>query len=80
MQMPKYMLIASGSVMIPRLDIVLHSDVKERAADDARRIAGHLSKGGYFVFDLFELSEGQDKFVETYRVETLEPIVNVLKR
>lgn len=80
MKMPKYMLIASGSVITPRLDIVLNSDVKEDAAYEAQKIVRHLSKNGYHVFDLFELNEGQDKFVESYRVETPEPVVNVLKR
>jgi len=77
MKAPKFVLLASGHVVTPRLDIMLRSDQIEAARKQAQEIAAQLSKAGYFSFSVFEIEDGADKFVEAYRAEVVDPIITI---
>lgn len=76
MTTPTHYLIASGSVVIPKLDIALFTDTDEGAADLARPIVNQLTGAGYFQFTLHATpADGPHVQVETYGVRTPRPIV-----
>lgn len=73
----KYLLLATGSVTTPRLDITLAVDTHKGATAAATKIVKQIAAAGYWSFDLFDISEGTDTLIESYRVEHPEPVVTV---
>lgn len=71
----EYILVASGSVVNPQLNIVVEGDAT-RAINTSKNMVAALSKGGYFHFYLYEVI-ADHLLIATFQVETPEPVVNV---
>ncbi|QIG69663.1 hypothetical protein EVB81_094 [Rhizobium phage RHph_I46] len=74
-----FVLLASGSAMLPRISHAIFEDDVQHAKKEAERVCAQLSKAGYFIFDLVDVSKHPhaDVIIESYRVETPEPVVTV---
>ncbi|QIG68026.1 hypothetical protein EVB55_091 [Rhizobium phage RHph_Y68] len=74
--LPTFILLASGSSITPCITHAMFESLTELAQEESIRVIKQLSKAGYYVFDLFDVREDH-VLVESYRVETPEPIVTV---
>jgi hypothetical protein len=72
----EYILVASGSITAPQLDILVYDTDDFNATERAKKMVAQLSKGGYFSFNLYVVKD-EHKVVATFRVETPEPVVTV---
>ncbi|QGZ14037.1 DNA polymerase [Rhizobium phage RL38J1] len=67
-----YFLVANGSSITPRITHAIFQPREEDAKEESVRVAKELSKAGYFNFHLYDKD---DNIIESYRVETPEPVV-----
>jgi hypothetical protein len=72
----EFLLLASGSSLAPRITHAIFEVSVELAKEEAIRVVTTLSKAGYYMFDLFDVRDG-DVLVESYNVETPAPVVTV---
>jgi hypothetical protein len=74
----EFVLLASGSSVTPRIAHAIFEKTEAMAKEEAVRVVKQLSMAGYFMFDLFNVSQEVHVRVESYRVETAEPTVKVI--
>ena len=72
-----FILVASGSIVTPRVNHAIFYDDAERAKEDAKAVVASLSKAGHFTFDLYDVGGDEHKAIASYRVETPEPVVTI---
>jgi hypothetical protein len=68
-----FVLVASGNVMMQRLNIALMGDFPERAKVEAQRHVETLYKAGYFQFTLYDTQSETHFQIATFRLEEQEP-------
>lgn len=72
---PTYMLIVTGSLVDPRLDIAFYDDEEKSVRHEAKKIVGKLFPAGYIDFTLYKIEiGGTDFFVTSYKVEQRVPM------
>lgn len=74
----EYILSAHGSAVTPSIRHAIFEKTEDMAKEESVRVVKQLSGAGYFMFDLFNVSQEVHVRVESYRVETAEPVVKVI--
>jgi hypothetical protein len=74
-----FVLIASGSIVTPRISHIIFTNDPERAKEQAIAMVSSLGKTGlYFNFDLFDVSGGEGEVnIARFSVAIQEPVVTV---
>lgn len=75
MQMPDYVLMAEGGILLPTLTIVLHRQGEKTAIEEAQRIAKSLAVAGYKRFVVYKTESDGERLVATFSTETEVKIV-----
>lgn len=73
---PNYIFVATGNIVLPRIQHAIFESADSFAYKEADRIASALAKAGYFNFTLFAYEGGKETEIASYRVETPEPVVS----
>lgn len=77
----KFILVTSGGMTIPALNIAIFEDESAKAIEQSEKIVAQLSLAGYFTFWLFDVSvERNHVHIESFSVEQPKPIVKRTKR
>lgn len=64
----KHTLVATGSVIHPKLDIAIYAYLLGDAMGEAKCIVAALHPAGYFRFHLFYTDNGHDALVAEFKV------------
>ena len=74
-----FILVAGGSISVPRINHVIFQEDAERAKEEAKEAVALLAKAGHFTFDLFDCRDPENKtnVIASYRVEIPEPVVTI---
>jgi hypothetical protein len=70
-----YILSATGSALLPRIDHAIQNDKEEWAVEQCETRVISLSRAGYYNFVLFEVGSGLNSVVKEYQVKEREPEV-----
>ncbi|QNH71560.1 hypothetical protein PP938_gp170 [Rhizobium phage AF3] len=73
----EFILIASGSLTMPQIRHSIFEVSDILAKGEAVKVVSQLSKAGYFLFDLIDVRDETHVRIESYKVETPEPVVTV---
>jgi hypothetical protein len=74
----KFILVASGSIITPKLDINVWEDFAPNARTTAEKMVAKLALAGYFQFTLYDVQdENNHKTIATFTVEVPAPVVSM---
>lgn len=78
---PEFYLVAMGSIIHPRITHTIFDVRTEAVESESMKVAGMLSKAGYFTFYLYDAKEeGENqKPLKAFSVKQPEPVVTAFE-
>lgn len=74
----QFFLVASGSVVLPQLNVALFAFLPSGAIEIAAKYAEALAPAGYFSFNVYDASDEKNQVhLASIKVETPAPVATV---